>query len=307
MLLKADKDIVIEEQGPRDGFQSVPLVLPTETKIGVIEALVEAGLSRVQICSFVHPRLVPQMADAEALCAALPRKEGVVYSGLALNEKGVERAIAAGLDHIAASISVSDSHSLKNTRMSLQDARSRFGKMVQMAKSAGLKVRGGLQCVFGCRIEGPIEKAKILDLVKSHLDLGVDELALADSTGMGHPALMQDIVGEALDLAASKPVFLHLHDTEGKGIANALAAINVGARHFDTGLAGMGGCPFIKGATGNIATEDLIHVCHQMGLETGIDLHKVAAVSHRVEAIYETTFPGKMHRVLDQPGMKVAS
>lgn len=298
--------LIVEEQGPRDGFQSQSKCLSTAEKIGVITALVEAGLPRIQICSFVHPRLVPQMADAEALCAELPRREGVIYSGLTLNQKGVERAIDAGLEHIAASISVSDAHSLKNTRMSLSDARARFGQMVDTAHGAGLQVRAGLQCVFGCRIQGSIPRQHIMDLIKSHLDTGVAELALADSTGMGHPGLMRDIVGEALELAAGKPVFLHLHDTEGKGIANALAAMRVGARHFDTGLAGMGGCPFIKGATGNIATEDLVHVAHQLGYHTGIDISAVAAVSHRVETLYGQFFPGKMHRVLRMTERKEA-
>jgi len=246
------------------------------------------------------------MADAEALCAELPRREGVIYSGLALNERGVERAVAAGLDHLAASISVSDAHSLENTRMSLADARARFGEMVSMAHGAGVRVRAGLQCVFGCRIQGAVPRAHIMDLVKSHLDTGVAELALADSTGMGHPALMRDIVGEVVALAGDRPVFLHLHDTEGKGIANALAAMSVGARHFDTGLGGMGGCPFIKGATGNIATEDLVHVAHQMGYETGVDLGAVAAVTLRVEALYDQRFPGKMHRVLETTDRKGA-
>ena len=298
--------ITIEEQGPRDGFQSVAHVLPTETKIEIITALVAAGLSRIQICSFVHPRIVPQMADAEALCALLPPTEEVLYSGLALNEKGVERAIKAGLNHIAASISVSDSHSRKNTRMGLTDARTKFGDMVRMAHAAQVKVRGGLQCVFGCRIEGPVDRGHILDLVKGHLDAGVSELALADSTGMGHPTLVRDIVGAVISLAGEVPVFLHLHDTEGKGIANALAAIDVGARHFDTGLAGMGGCPFIPGATGNISTEDLVHVLHQMGMVTGVNLESLSAVSRRVEEVYEMSFPGKMHRVLENPDVRIA-
>jgi len=300
------KDIIIEEQGPRDGFQSVSRVLPTDDKLKVVQALAECGISRIQICSFVHPRLVPQMADAEDLCARLPRSKEVLFSGLALNEKGVQRAVAAGLGHLAASISVSDAHSLKNTRMTLEEARARFEGMVRLAHRAGLRVRAGLQCVFGCRMEGAISKDRVLDQVKAHLDCGVEELALADSTGMGHPSAVRDIVGEVLNLAGSVPVFLHLHDTEGKGIANALAAMDVGARHFDTGLAGMGGCPFIPGATGNIATEDLVHVCHQMGLDTGIDLQRLAAVSRRVEALFGMRFPGKMHRVLDTEGLRVA-
>ena len=147
----------------------------------------------------------------------------------------------------------------------------------------------------------------ILDLVKDHLEQGVDELALADSTGMAHPGLIRDVVGSVLELAGDKPVFLHLHDTEGKGIANALAAIDVGARHFDTAFGGMGGCPFIPWASGNIATEDLVHVVHQLGYHTGIDLPAVARVSLEAESLYGAKFPGKMHRVIHRAQARVAS
>jgi hydroxymethylglutaryl-CoA lyase len=297
--------VTIEEQGLRDGLQSEKATVPTARKLELVEALVDAGIRRLQVCSFVHPERVPQMADAEAVCAGLVPHPGVLYSGLVLNRRGVERAAAAGLRHVAASISASDTHSRKNTGMSLDEAQSRYAEMVQTAKAEGLTVRGGLQCAFGCRFEGAVDRGVVLDLAKRHLDLEVDELALADSTGMADPRAIQEIAGPLVELAGERPVILHLHDTEGKGLANALAAIEVGVTIFDTAFGGMGGCPFIKGATGNIATEDLAAMLAQMGISTGIDVRKVAAVSHAMESFFATRFPGRMHRVLENESLKV--
>jgi hydroxymethylglutaryl-CoA lyase len=297
--------IVIEEQGLRDGFQSEAKVVPTDRKLELIDRLVGAGLRRIQVCSFVHPKRVPQMADAEAVCAGLKRRRGVVYSGLVLNLKGVERAVAAGLDHVAASISASDTHSRKNTGKSLEEAQEGYSEMVRTAKAAGLTVRGGLQCAFGCRFEGRIDPDAVVELVKRHLDLDIDELALADSTGMADPRSVQELMVRVVELAGDRPVILHLHDTEGRGLANALAAIEVGVQVFDTAFGGMGGCPFIKGATGNISTEDLVSTVHRMGMDTGVDVRAVAAVSRSLEEFFEKPFPGSMHRVLGNDEIKV--
>jgi len=297
--------IVIEEQGLRDGFQSEKVVVPTERKLEIINALADAGIPRIQVCSFVHPKHVPQMADAEAVCKGLRRRPGVIYSGLVLNLKGVDRAIASGLDHVAASISASDTHSRKNTGRSLDEAQTGYAEMVRTAKTAGLTVRGGLQCAFGCRFEGAIDPEVVLDLVKRHLELEIDELAMADSTGMADPSAMTDLMCQVLELAGDKPVILHLHDTEGRGLANALAAIQVGVRYFDTAFGGMGGCPFIKGATGNIATEDLVAMVERMGMTTGVDIRAVAEISRSLETFFETRFPGSMHRVLGNDEIKV--
>lgn len=298
-------DIVLEEQGLRDGLQSEDKLVPTSVKLSTIDALVDAGLRRVQVCSFVHPRLVPQMADAEAVCRGLKPRPGVTYTALVLNEKGVQRAIDAGLRHVSASISVSDTHSRKNTRMSLPEAQQRYVSMVQLAKAAGLTVRGGLQCAFGCRYEGTISHQRVLELVDSHLALGVDELVLADSTGMAHPGSIQDLVGAAMERAGDRPVALHLHDTEGKGLANVLAAMQVGARFFDTGFGGLGGCPFIKGASGNIPTEDLATMVGQMGKTTGIDVHAVVRITVSMGKFLGRDLPSKMHRVLANDQIKV--
>jgi hydroxymethylglutaryl-CoA lyase len=296
--------IVIEDQGPRDGFQVEQRVLSTDQKLHFIGGLVEAGLSRIQVCSFVSPSAVPQMADAEDLCARLKPSTGVIYSGLVLNEKGIDRAIASGLSHVACSYSASDTHSRKNTRMSLEEARSGHVATVKKAKAAGLRVRGGLQCAFGCRYEGRIDREAVLAMAESQLELGVDELALADSTGMADPHAVHWLMERMVKLAQEKPVILHLHDTEARAMANALAAIDAGVTHFDTAFAGMGGCPYIQGASGNLSTEDLAATLHLLGYETGIDIRKVAKLSLEAEALFDKKFWGKMHRVLGTEGLK---
>lgn len=278
-------EVILEEQGLRDGLQTLRTLVPTEKKLEWIARLVDAGVRRIQVASFVHPRLVPQMADAEAIFQQLRKREGVVYSALVLNQKGVERAIAAGAEHLAISISASDTHSQKNTRMTLEEAKADFRQNVRLARAHGIRVRAGIQCAFGCRYEGAIPAERVLDLIQHHLDAGADEMALADSTGMAHPLQIRDLVSKALERCGSVPLALHLHNTENKGLANLFAAYEVGVRQFDTAFGGLGGCPFIPGATGNIATEDTIHFFRQIGVETGIDLEKVAAISRELETL----------------------
>jgi hydroxymethylglutaryl-CoA lyase len=299
------KYAVIEEQGLRDGLQSEKTFVPTEKKLELIDAVVAAGVKRVQVTSFVHPKLIPQMADAEAVCAGLKNRPGVIYSGLVLNAKGIERAADAGLRHVSASISASNTHSRKNANASLPEARQRFADMVKIGKQRGLTVRGGLQCVFGCRFEGAVDPEVVYDIVKEQLDFGIDEIALADSTGMANPRSIREICERVVELADGTTVLLHLHDTEGKGLANALAAMRAGVNHFDTAFGGMGGCPFIKGASGNIATEDLVCMLAQMGIDTGIDVHRIAAVSRSLEGFFNKKFSGKMHRILERDDIQV--
>jgi hydroxymethylglutaryl-CoA lyase len=295
---KFPSKVVIEEQGLRDGLQREKTFLPTAKKLELIDAVVDAGVRRVQVTSFVHPKLIPQMADAEELCAGLQEQPGVLFSGLVLNAKGIERAAAAGLTHVSSSISASDTHSRKNANASLAEARRRFADMIKIGNTRGLTIQGGLQCVFGCRFEGSIDPEVVFDIVKEQLDQGVAEIALADSTGMANPRSIQEICTRIIELARGRTVLLHLHDTEGKGLANVLAALEVGVDHFDTTFGGMGGCPFIKGASGNIATEDLVWMLTQMGIDTGIDVDRIAAVSRDLESFFDKQFSGKMHRLL---------
>lgn len=297
--------IILEEQGLRDGFQNLSKVIPTEKKLEYIDRLVAAGLTRIQVTSFVHPRLVPQMADAHELCTKIKKQKGVIYSGLVLNLKGVERGIEAGLDHLACSISASDKHSQKNARKTLSEAKVDFKKMVKLAQQNNIKVRGGIQCAFGCRYEGRIEHSHVLDMVKHHLNQGIEEIALADSTGMANPKSLNELMYKVVDLAKNQPVILHLHNTENKGLANVYAALQAGVKYFDTAFGGLGGCPFIKSATGNIATEDTAHMLHQMGYETGIKLDKLKELSKEMEAFLGYELQGQLYKLLDKADIKV--
>ncbi len=305
MKIDYPKSVVIEEQGLRDGLQSEAEVVPTEKKLEIIDALIDAGVKRIQVTSFVNPRMIPQMADAENLCARLKKHDRVVYSMLVLNPTGMQRAADAGASHVTASISASNAHSQRNAGMTLAEARRQLSEMVTIGKKSGLTVRGGLQCVFGCRYEGRIDPNTVMDMIKAQLDLGIDEIELADTTGMADPRAIQEICGPVRALAEGKPVYLHLHDTEGKGLANALAALQAGIRHFDSAFGGMGGCPFVKGASGNIATEDLAFMLGQMGIETGIDVSKIADVSRSLEGFFNRRFSGKMHHLLNREDIEI--
>jgi len=304
IMTEYPKKVVMEEQGLRDGFQGQQYIVLTEKKVEFVNQLIDAGLKRIQVASFVHPKKVPQMADADVLLKAIGEKPGIILSGLVLNRKGIERAVEAGYKHVAAGISASDTTSRKNAGMSLQEARESFKDMLKFAKENGLRVRGGIQCAFGCRFEGHVDPAVVIDIAKEQLDLGVDEIALADSTGMGNPISIQEITSKVYELAGDVPLMMHIHDTEGKGIANAVAAMAVGVHYFDTAIAGMGGCPFVKGASGNIATDDMVFMLDQMGIETGIDVKKISAISREAEAMFNSSFSGKMHTIITREDIK---
>jgi len=290
--------VILTEVGLRDGLQSVADVVPSEVKLGAIRKLVDAGLKQVQVTSFVHPKWVPQMADAEEVCAGLQEIEDVVFSGLVLNAKGVERASAARLKRVDASISTSDTHSRKNANMGLDEALKHLKKMVALANDAGMEVRGGLQSVWGCVYDGYPPDERIVDMVSEVIDMGVIALSLADSTGMANPNSIKQALEKALPLCQDTPVVLHLHDTRGLGIANVVAAMEMGVDQFDTALGGLGGCPFIKGATGNIATEDTINLMNEIGIDTGVDLSKVAQTSKALqESVPESYFTGKLYKL----------
>jgi len=290
--------IIIEEQGLRDGLQNLPRILPLKMKLDFIYRLVDSGIRRIQVTSFVHPKRVPAMADAEELCAALPQYKDVEFSALVLNNKGLERAVNAGIRYVAASISASDTHSRRNANKSLRDAQKEFGEVTALARQHNLVVRGGLQCVFGCRYEGVVEEDLIYDITKYQLDCGVQEMAFADSTGMGNPFQMRRILPRLQEICGYVPITLHLHNTENKGYANVVAALETGIKQFDTAYGGLGGCPFIEGATGNIATEDTVHLLHQMGYTTGIDIQKVATISRDMQEWLGAPLPGLMHSLL---------
>ena len=286
------------EVGPRDGFQFEKQVIPTELKVAIINDLVNAGLKHIQVASFVNPSRVPQMADAEEVLNRLPDSGGVKFSGLVLNNRGLQRAVQAGLKHVEISLSVSDTHSRKNVGVSFDHSFSEIKEMMRLALAEGIEVRAGIQCAFGCVYEGRVSRERIVRLVQYYASQNVDTIALSDTTGMADPMSVRRMLHYLTPECRDIPLVLHLHDTRGLGLANLMTALEYGVRQFDTALAGMGGCPFVAGAAGNIATEDTLNLLESMGIYTGVDIKSVSKCSHRLENFFAKQFPGKMHRLL---------
>jgi len=285
------------EVGLRDGFQFESKVAPTELKLEIISELVQAGLKHLQIASFVNPKRVPQMADAEELLRRLPKQDGVVFSGLVLNTKGLERACRAGLESVEISISASDTHSRKNTGMALNEAILQGKDMIRRAKEYNMHITAGVQCAFGCVYEGNIAEERVLGILSEFMSIGIDRISIADTTGMAHPLSIKSLMKKLIPQIGGLPAALHLHDTRGLGLVNVMAAMECGIREFDCSLAGMGGCPFVAGAAGNIATEDTAYLMKTLNIETGIDIQKLGACSMKLEIFFEKRFPGKVCRL----------
>ena len=298
MNLTLPDKVTLIEVGPRDGFQFEKKIILTNLKVEIISGLVDAGLKDIQVTSFVHPDVVPQMADAEDLLKRLPKRRDVRYSALVLNEKGVERAHLSGLQHIEISISASDTHSRKNAGMPFEKALEKGKDMIRLARDFKMEIRAGIQCVFGCVYEGRISEERVLKIAKDFLKTGIQTLAISDTTGMANPLSIQNLTKKLMPEVANTPVILHLHDTRGLGLANVMAAMECGVTRFDTALAGMGGCPFVPGAAGNIATEDTAWLMKSLNIETGVNISKVAKCSQKIEDFFKKKFPGKMHRLI---------
>jgi len=285
------------EVGLRDGFQFESKVAPTELKLEIISELVQAGLKQIQVISFVNSKRVPQMADAEELIRRLPKQDGLIYSGLVLNTKGLERACRAGLEAVEISISASDTHSRKNTGMSLNEAILQGKEMLRRAKECNMHITAGVQCAFGCVYEGGIAEDRVLGIVSEFMSIGIDRISIADTTGMAHPLSIKSLIQKLMPELGGLPIALHLHDTRGLGLVNVMAAMECGIREFDCSLAGMGGCPFVAGAAGNIATEDTAYLMKTLNIETGIDIQKLGQCSMKLENFFEKRFPGKVCRL----------
>lgn len=289
--------VQITEVGPRDGLQMERRVVPTATKLDLIAGLVESGLTAIQVAAFVHPEKVPAMADAEALIAALPRKDKIDYSALTLNLQGVERACRTAVPWVEISLSASDTHSRRNAGVSADQALGQIGPMAAAAARAGRKVRASIQCAFGYGGPADVPLDQVARTAAILIDQGADLLVLADTTGMAAPPALSRMIETIMPLAGAVPVGLHLHDTRGLGLVNVMTALGLGVSHFDTSLGGLGGCPFIEGAAGNIATEDTLYLLHTLGIETGVDIGKVGAWSRRLSDFFGRFLPGKIHRL----------
>ena len=291
-------NVILEDESLRDGLQFEKHVVPLEQKLLIFEKLSQAGVRRIQVGSFVNPKVVPQMADTDEFVRKVIDTPGTLVTGLVLNDRGLERAMACGLKHISLSASVSDAHSLKNVRKPFREAVASAAALIKSAVTAGVNVRAGVQCAFGCVSEGAIPEERVLETLESMAAAGAAEFNLADTTGMANPRQVRHLAGLVGRLFPGIALSLHLHDTRGLAIANMAAGYEAGVRIFDTSSGGLGGCPFIKGAAGNIATEDAVNLFHSMEVDTGIDLQKACDVSALYEEILGRSLPGRMGRVL---------
>jgi hydroxymethylglutaryl-CoA lyase len=268
--------VEIVEVSPRDGLQNESTVLPTATKVSLIQRCLDAGARRIEAVSFVRPALVPQLADAEAVMATLPRIDGVSYSGLVLNRRGLDRALAAGVDEVNAVVITTETFSRRNQNAGVDDLVAGWHDIARDAHAAGIRASVTISAAFGCPFEGEVAASTVLDLVRRVADAGPDEIALADTIGVGVPGQVRELVAGARAAAPSVPLRAHFHNTRNTGFANALAAVEAGVAVLDASAGGIGGCPFAPAATGNIATEDLLYALHRSGYQTGIDLMSVA-------------------------------
>jgi hydroxymethylglutaryl-CoA lyase len=288
--------VSVYEVSPRDGLQNESAMIPLDGKRRLIDALVGSGIKRIEITSFVSPKWVPQLSDAEELAASMKPPEGVTYSALVPNARGLERALATGLGEIAVFLSASETHNKMNINKTIADTLAVFSEIVPPAREAGCTVRAYLSTVWGCPYEGPVDPKRVLEISKKLYDLGCYQVSLGDTIGVGTPRQTRDIVQRFLDEVPAERFALHLHDTRGTALANILVGLEMGVRDFDASVGGVGGCPYAPGASGNMATEDLVYMLHGMGVETGIDLDKLIAAGNVAEQVIGRPLPGKVHR-----------
>jgi hydroxymethylglutaryl-CoA lyase len=278
------RHIEIVEVGPRDGLQSEPEIFPTESKVELIRRLIEAGLRRIEVASFVHPKKVPQMADAEAVLAALPRREAVQYVGLVLNRKGFERALAAGCTEIGMVTAASESFAQRNQGASVDDTVRAWEEIASLAHANGIRAQVTISVAFGCPLEGEIPQERVVALAKRLVQSAPIELAIADTIGVAVPSQVTALVASLRDAIPNVPLRCHFHNTRNTAVANAYAAVMAGVDTLDASVGGIGGCPFAPNATGNVATEDLLYMLSRTGFQTGIDFDRLIDTAHWLEA-----------------------
>ncbi len=288
------KHVFIRDVAPRDGFQIEPNLVPTDLKVHVINALGAAGVPGIEATSFVHPKAVPQMADAEEVMRQIRRYPSTRYSVLVPNLRGAQRALATGPDQLNLVVSASESHNRANLNRGTFETLAEHKAVAELSLKAGIPVQGGIATSFGCPFEGRIPIERVLTVVERYVEIGVTGIGLADTTGMANPIQVRRLVSAVKDRWPDLDVHLHFHNTRGMGLANVYAGFLEGVTHFDASLGGIGGCPFAPGATGNICTEDTVHMFSEMGLETGIDLDGLIQLSRRMEKALGHKLPGQV-------------
>ncbi|SFV04860.1 hydroxymethylglutaryl-CoA lyase [Pseudoduganella namucuonensis] len=286
--------LTVQEVAPRDGLQIEPVWVPTEAKVALIDALSEAGFSRIEAGSFVSPKAVPALRDGEEVFMRMRRLPGVIYVALVPNLKGAQRAMAVGADELNLVMSASQSHNRANMRMDCEASLAAFADIAAHARGGDVLLNATVATAFGCPFEGRVDEDRVLDIVDRYLALGIRGITLADTTGMASPRQVARLVRRARARLPASALTLHFHNTRGLGLVNVLAAYEAGAQRFDASLGGLGGCPFAPGASGNICTEDLVHMCGEMGIETGIDLQRLIGLSRGLPALLGHDVPGQV-------------
>jgi hydroxymethylglutaryl-CoA lyase len=292
-LGRLPKRVEVYEVGPRDGLQNELRTVPTKDKLRLLAALVAAGEKRIEATSFVSPKWIPQLADADDVVQALGHRPDVHFSALVPNLKGLERAKGAGLEEAAVFLSASESHSRRNLNKSIAEALETSREVAEAAKHYQMRVRAYISVVWGCPFEGKVSVDAVVDLCRQLNDMGVYQISLGDTIGTGTPTQTAQIVEQVLQVLNPPSLALHLHDTRGTALANALVGISMGVTTLDASIGGLGGCPYAPGAAGNLASEDLVYMLHGMGIETGIDLSKLVEASEIAQQVVGRKLPSK--------------
>jgi hydroxymethylglutaryl-CoA lyase len=276
--------VMLTEVGPRDGLQNEKQPIPAATKIELCNRLMSAGVRQLEVTSFVSPKWVPQMADAAEVLAGIPRQASVRYSALTPNLKGFEGALASGVNEVVIFAAASEAFSQRNINCSIAESVARFAPVAQAAKQHHLRLRAAVSTAFGCPYQGAVPVESVVDVVKQMRDLGCDEIGIADTIGVGTAHQVKTVFEAAANVAPLAMLSGHFHDTYGQAVANVMAALEVGVDKFDSSIAGLGGCPYAKGATGNVATEDVVYLLHGLGIDTGLDLDALVDAGQWISA-----------------------
>ena len=291
--MKLPPEVTIYEVGPRDGLQNEARNVPTVDKIRFIDALVASGIKAIEITSFVSPKWIPQLADAAEVARGVQRPPGVRMSALVPNRRGLDTALASGMKEIAVFLSASETHNRKNINKTIAETFEAFKEVIPPALAANVPVRAYVSTVYGCPYEGDVDPDKAVELTTRLRDLGVYEISLGDTIGVANPAQVEDVLGRVLAKHPAKSVAVHFHDTQGTALANCLVALQMGVTTIDAAAGGLGGCPYAPGASGNLATEDVVAMLHAMGVKTGIDLDKLTEASRTASTFVGHELPSK--------------
>ena len=299
---KSTFDVRVFEVGPRDGLQNEKALISTDDKVGLVDRAIAAGARRIEVTSFVNPKAVPQMADAEAVCAALPQRDDVTYIGLVMNARGAGRALETGrIDQLGAVAVATDTFAMANQGQTSDGSVEAAKSIVAMARDAGKTGQVTIGAAFGCPFEGEVNEQRVVDMVIALAEAGPVEIGLADTIGVGNPAHVASLIGKVRAAAPQVPIRVHFHNTRGTGLANVWSAVLSGATIVDAAIGGLGGCPFAPGAAGNVSTEDVVYMLERAGIDTGLDLSQLVSANHWLSDVMQRPLPGMVAKAPSFP------